>query len=655
MTPSEEVKQRIDLVEIVSRYTSLKKAGSTYKGLCPFHSERTPSFVVFPHTNTWRCFGSCGEGGDVFTFIMKKENMEFREALECLASEAGVVLTDDSDAAGRSLRTQLQAVNELAAQFFRHSLTHHPAAQHARDYVTRRGIDATTAERFALGFAPNGWSALRDYLLEQGFSLDLLLTAGLVKRHEERDSTYDLFRNRLMIPIRDRQGRIIGFGGRILDDGQPKYLNTPDTPLFHKSRVIYGMDLAHAAIREAGRVVIVEGYMDVIAAHQHGYANVVACMGTALTVDQLQQLQRYTDDFVLALDADSAGEQATLRGLNQARQALTRVRKPVIMPGGGVRVAERLGANLFIAAIPAGLDPDDLIRREPDRWTTLVADAKPLVDFYLDLVGDQFDLTTARGKGQAVAELAPLIGELDDEIERQHYVQRLARMVQIDERTIESRVRAAVRTGQLPSRPEHRPAHSNAPVDDAPGAEFPRSAVAQPAVERAQRFAQEDHLLANLLHDPDMLIWLARMATEREVAPLVVGDLQNAENQEILRALQSFMAGDEPWDVEIFQESLNGYLHGRLAELVQYVAQLPERDRDLVRVELFKVLIRMRILRLKAENQNIRYLLDEAQRSADMESVRSYDSINNRNIRELAHLQRVLFAKSRHEAMVRIV
>ncbi len=610
MTPSEEVKQRIDLVDIISRYTSLKKAGSTYKGLCPFHSERTPSFVVFPHTGTWRCFGACGEGGDVFTFIMKKENMEFREALEFLAREAGVVLTDDGDAAGRTLRTQLQSANELAAQFYRRTLTHHPAAQHARDYVARRRIDAATEERFALGYAPNQWSALRDYLLEQGFSLDLLLAVGLVKRHEERDSTYDLLRNRLIIPIRDRQGRVIGFGGRILDDGQPKYLNTPDTPLFHKSRVVYGLDLAHAAIREAGRVVIVEGYMDVIAAHQHGYANVVACMGTALTADQLQQLQRYTDDFVLALDADSAGQQATLRGLNQARQALTRVRKPVIMPGGGVRVAERLGANLFIAAIPAGLDPDDLIRRAPGQWTALVADAKPLVDFYLGLVGDQVDLTTARGKGQAVAELAPLIGELDDEIERQHYIQRLARMVQIDERTIENRVRAAVRTAQLPSRPDHRPGPSSVPLDDAApdaapyaapypepdmaapypeplespfSAAPPAAGAARPSVQRAPRFDPEDHLLANLLHDPDVLIWLARMTVDREVAPLAVGDLMNVENQEILRALQGFMAGDEPWDVELFQESLSGYLHGRLAELIQYVAQLPDRDREQVR------------------------------------------------------------------------
>ena len=446
---TDEVKQRVDIVELISRYTPLKRAGSVYKGNCPFHSERTPSFVVFPHSGTWHCFGACGTGGDVFSFIMRKENLTFREALEVLATQVGVELAPPGGDERGEQRSRLYEANEAAAAYFQHTLAHHAAASEARTYLQRRGIDDETAATFRLGYALPGWSSLRDALLERGFTLDLLLEAGLVKRNEERQSTYDAFRNRVIFPICDRQGRVIGFGGRVLDDSAPKYLNTAETPLFHKSHVVYGLDLAHRTIRERDQVVIVEGYMDVIAAHQHNYTNVVACMGTALTTEQLQQLQRQTNNFVLALDADAAGQQATIRGLNQARQALARVRKPVVTPGGKVQLEERLGANLFITTLPEGRDPDDVIRQDAPLWEQIVAAAKPLVDFYCDVVAHQSDLTSARGKGEAVAELTPLIAELSDDIERQHYIQRLSRMVQIDELTIASRVQASARTMRL--------------------------------------------------------------------------------------------------------------------------------------------------------------------------------------------------------------
>ena len=256
---TDEVKQRVDVVEVISRYTQLKRAGSIYKGLCPFHSERTPSFVVFPNTGTWRCFGACGTGGDVISFVMRQENLEFREALQLLAKQAGIDLEPQGAGDQAQGRERVYAANEAAANFYAHTLLHHPAAETGRHYLERRGIDAPTCEHFRLGFAPDGWSALRDFLLEKGFGIELLLEAGLVKRNEERNSTYDMFRRRLIFPIRDRQGRVIGFGGRVLDDGVPKYLNTSETALFHKSHVVYGLDLAYRAIREHNQVVIVEG------------------------------------------------------------------------------------------------------------------------------------------------------------------------------------------------------------------------------------------------------------------------------------------------------------------------------------------------------------------------------------------------------------
>ncbi|MFO7632078.1 MAG: DNA primase [Caldilinea sp.] len=633
---TDEIKQRVDIIELISRYTPLKRAGSVYKGLCPFHSERTPSFVVFPHTGTWHCFGACGTGGDVFAFVMRKENLTFREALELLANQVGVELAPaEGDTRGEQ-RSRLYEANEVAATYFQQTLAHHAAAAEARSYLERRGIDAPTIAAFRLGYASPGWSSLRDYLLEHGFSLELLLEAGLVKRSEERQSTYDAFRNRVIFPICDRQGRVIGFGGRVLDDGTPKYLNTSETPLFHKSHVVYGLDLAHRIIRDLDQVVIVEGYMDVIAAHQHGYSNVVACMGTALTTEQLQQLQRQTNNFVLALDADAAGQQATIRGLNQARQALTRVRKPVVTPGGRVQFEDRLGANLFITTLPEGRDPDDVIRQDAPLWEQIVAAAKPLVDFYCDVVAHQTDLTSARGKGEAVAELTPLIAELSNEIERQHYIQRLSRMVQIDELTIASRVQASART--LRAGVDARRRSAAQPTGESPAAPMrPRPEVRW---ETPGRYDHEEHLLANLLADVDLVVWLAGVTERYHLAPVQPPDWQHVENQEIFRSLKQFLSSDEPWDVEQFQDMLDRHLHGRLARLVAYASALPPRDPLVMREDVVKGLLRVRMDRVRAETTRIKYLQDELQRADDLEAARGFEKVNNAYARELDHLQR---------------
>ncbi len=688
MSVSDEVKQRIDIVEFISRYTPLKKAGSTYKGLCPFHTERTPSFVVFPATGTWHCFGACGTGGDIFTFVEKKENLEFREALEILAREAGVQLDEPSGEA--SQRDALYAINEAAAGYFAEILRSHPAAAPARAYVARRGIDAETVEKFRIGFALDGWNGLRDYLSEKGYDVEAQLRAGLVKRSEERGTIYDAFRNRVITPIRDRMGRVVGFGGRVLDDSQPKYLNTAETPVFHKSSVIYGIDLAHEAIRAADRVVIVEGYMDVIAAHQFGFANVVACMGTALTTEQLRQLQRYTSNFVLALDADSAGQQATIRGLNQARQSLDRVSRPAVSPGGGLRMEERLGANLLVCSMPEGQDPDDVIRRDPAQWELLVGKAKPLVEYYLGVAAKQLDLTSAAGKGALVSELAPLIAELNDEIERQHYVQELSRLVQIDELTVAGRVQAAARTSRVPVRPRPaRPGGRGRPMQRRPQAPQPDGAGYPPAYDDygpppddeamppeygmpsaaafrtaqpvSRSFGKEDYLLACMLNDPDLVIAVSTEAVQKNVDPPASQDWQHVENQEIFRALKLYIAGDADWDAEAFQEGLTSYLHGRLGMLLAQAALLPPTPTEELPAELLKVLVRMRIDRIKSDNMQIRYLIDDAQRGGDLEAVRRFDAANNRNLRMLSHLQdtwvgltRVLAVQGRAEKGVKI-
>ena len=667
MSVTDDIKARIDIVDLVSRYVPLKRAGRSYKACCPFHEERTPSFVVTPDRGTWYCFGACGEGGDIFSFIMKKENVDFRDALQILAKEAGVELQQEEENDDGREQERLYEVNAQAAHFYRNQLHRDMSAQLARVYLQKRGINTAVAEQFQLGFAPESWDALRDHLATQGYDFAFQHKAGLLKYNEERDSYYDAFRNRLTIPICDRQGRIIGFGGRVLDDGHPKYLNTAETPIFHKSSVIYGFDKAFRAIRDADSVVIVEGYMDVIAAHQFGFSNVVACMGTAITEEQLRQLQRYTHNFVLALDADNAGQQATIRGLNQARQALQRVTKPVIAPNGRVRLEERLAADLRIVALPQGKDPDDIVRQEADLWRDLIKNAQPLVDYYISSVTAQTDLESAQGKAQTVAELAPLIAELGDEIERQHYTQLLSRLVQIDEQTITHRVQAAGRaynhrrtvpteqpsrrgegpdqgTTRLPGMGRTESPLGPAGTDDTPGSSQ-RSKPAPKKVNPETRI--ERYLLAMLLVEPNLLIWLSEMTEKLEIPPLDVDDLEDIEHREIFTGLKRFLAGDELWDLESFQQSLNPDLHDTLAELMLHGMELPNTNTESIREAVAKVLIRLRRERLGDIFSTLNFLLQDAQENSDRQALLGYSTAINSNRRERHHLDRVLASINR--------
>jgi DNA primase len=272
MSVVDEIKERLDVVEVIQPYVPLKKAGRNYKGLCPFHAEKTPSFVVFPETGTWHCFGACGIGGDVFTFVMKQENLSFGEALQVLAQRAGVELEPRSPEAGEAEKRLdlLRQINQAAATYFHHLLYHSDEAARARAYLEKRGLNRETIDRFQVGYALDQWDGLIRYLIDKGYTLEDVHETGLIIEREDGSGYYDRFRGRVVFPIRDHRGRTIGFGGRILGEGVPKYLNSPQTPLFDKSSVLFGLDQAKAGIRTVGEAVIVEGYMDVLMAHQHG-------------------------------------------------------------------------------------------------------------------------------------------------------------------------------------------------------------------------------------------------------------------------------------------------------------------------------------------------------------------------------------------------
>ncbi|MGB6873779.1 MAG: DNA primase [Dehalococcoidia bacterium] len=413
-----EVKQRLDIVELVSEYVTLQKAGRNFKGLCPFHSEKHPSFFVFPEQQSWHCFGACGTGGDIFSFIMKREGVDFGQALRLLAQRGGITLSP-LEAPGKAVdekKERLFQINEAATEYYHHLLSSTKAGEAARSYLARRKVMPETIKEFRLGFSPDAWETIKNYLLGKGYTEKELIETGLIIEKDEGGS-YDRFRNRLIFPICDIQGRITGFGARVLDDSLPKYINSPQTSIFDKSSSLYGVDKAKSAIRKKNLVIIVEGYMDVLTAHQHSWQNVVGSMGTSLTGKQVEGIKRLTNNITLALDADLAGEEATLRGK-------------------AILAYSNAEANVIL--LPPGKDPDEVIREDPTLWQKLVEQAMPILDFAFQSVISKVDINKAKDKSLAVQKLLPSIYEIKDPTQKFHYVEKLARALKIKTSDVEA-------------------------------------------------------------------------------------------------------------------------------------------------------------------------------------------------------------------------
>ncbi len=599
MSVIDEIKQRLDIVEVVSAYVPLKKAGRNYKGLCPFHSEKTPSFVVFPDSQNWHCFGACGTGGDVFTFIQKRENVDFSEALRVLAQKAGVELRPrtERESAEEQQRNKLREINEVAARYFHHLLLdkNEPRPQVARTYLDKRGLNEETIRKFQLGYALDSWRALSDHLMGRGYGRDDLLVAGLIRERDD-GRYYDRFRGRLIIPIRDERGRVVGFGGRTLDpDGVPKYLNSPQTLLFDKSRTFYGLDMAKGAIRAAGHALIVEGYMDVLQAHQHGVANIVAQMGTALTEAQLKLLSRFTRAFVLALDPDTAGDRATLRGLAVARETLVRRAVPVPTARGHIRYESQLDAQLRIMTLPAGQDPDDVIRTNLALWQQLVDRAEPVVDYYFRIVTDGLDMTSARGKAEAVRQLAPIIHEIGDSVERTHYTQKLARLVRMDEHALARKIGGGRRSSPALSR------SSSGPI----------VAPESPA------FGLEEYCLARLLRHPHLLTNIDALLQEADEPPLRPEDFSRPDIRELFVLVRRASVLDGSLDTERFQPNVPQSLQPIFEELWGGWTDATEVSPGQVEKHLGDAVLRLRAQSLKRWGEEVRFLFEDAMSQGD--------------------------------------
>ena len=514
MSIIDDVKQKSDIVEIVGQYVTLKKSGRNLSAPCPFHAEKNQSFFVYPERQSWHCFGACNTGGDVISFVMKKENMDFGDALRTLAARAGIEIpTRVQPDVKKDEKDRQYEINNAAAMYFHNLLLNSPAAEPARQYLQKRGLDEKTTADFQLGFSLNTWEALKEYLMEKGYAESSILEAGLVVESED-GRTHDRFRNRLVYTICDNRGRTTGFGARVLDDSLPKYVNSPQTLIFDKSGTLYGIHLASRAIRQRNQAIIMEGYMDVIAAHQYGITNVVASMGTAITERQVTDLKKLTRNIVLAMDADSAGEEAMLRCVDYENS---------------------LDIELKVVVLPEGTDPDNVIRESTAKWQALLDNAVPVVDYTFTMVTAGLDLEKASDKRLLVDRLGPLVKAIRNPVRRAHYLQRLARLAGVDERTMQATLRTTGKTA----------AYSR------PGAVTRTARIARPVQPLLSR-PVEEQFLALLMKHPEF----------REKSSSIPEEyFENSENRQI------FIAWRDTADIDILRATLDDILVDHLDTL----------------------------------------------------------------------------------------
>jgi len=417
-SPVDEIKNRLDIVDVISGYIKLKKAGRDYKAVCPFHSEKTPSFFVSPSKQIWHCFG-CNLGGDMFSFVMQIEGVEFADALRILAKKAGVELTRQ-DPKLKSQRSKLLEICQEAAEFFEENLKKNKAVQ---EYLKKRGVLSESIKEFQIGYALDSWDALYSHLTDLGYKAEDIEKAGLIiQRTENREprtnrNYYDRFRSRIMFPICDISGQIVGFTGRIFsgDESTAKYVNSPETLIFNKSQILYALDKAKVDIRKEDKCILVEGQMDVIMSHQVGNKNAVATSGTALTENHLKIIKRYTENLFLAFDTDTAGEEATKKGIG---------------------LAQKLEFNIKVIVIPEGKDPADIIKKDVKKWEKAINEAKPIMEFYFDNSFSKFNSDKIEERRKIAQQLLPSIKRIANEIERSYWLQQLAAKLNIDEKLL---------------------------------------------------------------------------------------------------------------------------------------------------------------------------------------------------------------------------
>lgn len=627
MSVVDEVKAQLDLVDIVSQTVKLRRTGKNYIGFCPFHSNtHTPAFVVFPESQTWRCFGQCNEGGDIFSYVMKREGWDFNETLRFLAEKAGVILVpyNPVNEQSASLKENLSQVLESAQQFYRQQMLETQPGQAALAYLYKRSLTDETIMIWGLGYAPAGRNDLSSHLKRKGYDDSLILQAGLLTERESGE-TYDKFRNRLMFPIRDAYGKMAGFGGRVLDpDDAPKYMNSPRTDLFDKGRMLFGLDLARQTIRKEEQAVIVEGYMDVIGLHQAGFHNAVSPMGTALTEDQFRLLKKYSRNIVLALDPDAAGEKATLRGLETARKSMDQDAEMRFDAHGLLHVEGRLKADIRVTTLPEGKDPDEIVLSDPQAWQKILADAKPVVVHVMETLVTSRDINDAKVKREIAGQVLPLIEDVADPVEREAYRQQLARLLRVDERVL-------VVSGPIP-RTTRRSKTSQSPEMSGLNGKTTRI----PDTAQRNRIL-EQHALQQLIKDPESLYRINRTLAILELPQLSEKDFSESDFVIGFKLVKAALEQDEMSPQDYVAENLPEVLEESDTPILIEKSLPPSEEKRMA--DQVRNILRIRRNLIEARIQEILYLQSEMEEKTYTEEEAQFlllEQLNQRRLVDVA-------------------
>ncbi len=507
MSDTDEIKSRINIVDFIGKRVTLKKTGRNYKGLCPFHNEKTPSFIVSPERQTFHCFG-CSRGGDIFAFVMEYEHVDFVEALEELAEITGVKLTRRmGETPEAKLKQKIFEVNHLASEYYQYILTKHKLGEKAREYLKHRGITDKSIKTFGLGYSPNSWETMSSYLRKKGYDAGLLAAAGLTISRAGSGGYYDRFRGRVMFTLRDHRGNVVGFSGRVLDPTakEAKYINTSETPVYIKGNVLYGLDVTKGAIQKANEAIVMEGELDLISSFQAGISNVVAIKGSALTEGHVNLIRRYTERLAFALDSDMAGDAASRRG---------------------IEIADRAGLDMRVVVLPSGKDPDEAVREDAVAVKKAIKNAIPIYDYFISSAVKRFDAASAFGKKKVSEELLPILAKIENPIVQGHYIKKLAGTLDTSEETIVESMHRLTKGGGFGGVKAEKPEETT----------------------RSQKL--ETYILALVLQGKTAELF------EELSDRIAIADIANPAVQKILEHLKSFLAANNVFLIKDFADSL---------------------------------------------------------------------------------------------------
>ena len=586
-SPIDEIKERLDIVQVIGNYIKLEKAGANYRAFCPFHSEKKPSFFVSPARQIWHCFGGCSEGGDIFKFVMKIEGVEFGDALRILAQKAGIELKRQTPEYKKwqTERNRLYEICELTTKFFEKQLKESRAGKEAKKYLLERGINEESLKKWRIGYAPDVWQGLSDFLSSRGYQKEEIEKAGL-GLSSKQGSFYDRFRGRIIFPVFDLNSQVVGFGGRVFKEKDKKeiakYVNTPNTLLYDKSRILYGLDKAKGEIRKRDCCILVEGYTDVIMVSQAGNANVVATSGTALTPWQLKILKRYSENLLTAFDMDVAGDTATKRGID---------------------LAQTRGFNIKVITMPRGSDPADIVFKKPREWEKLVEGAKSILDFYFKTTFSLSDPKTPEGKREISKILLPVIKRIPNKIEQAFWIQELAKKLEVKEENIEEELKKTKDSSFLYFGPEEE--------------EMEKENLSQ-TEKKSRKELLEEQILTFILKSPENL----DLIVEKEISFFSSQTLQILtyfKKSKDFPALSSSLAN--PKKIKVLQKDLSP----EFIDLINYLslkAEVEEFDLKELKEEFKKCLKEIKILEIKNKLSQFSLDIKKAEEEKDSPKIK---------------------------------